>query len=444
MNKRTFFVASALSWTCISGMGRAAEAPLQIEDRYKALESLARGLYFIESMYVDPKAVNPDFLVQKALKGVTSSLDPHTTIMPKKAYEQLSLDTQGKFGGVGVIVSYEKNKIKIIAPMEGSPAWEAGIRSGDIITAIDGKKIEDINGEEALDRMKGEVGTTLLLTIKRANEPKDLQFKLVRKFIKVASTRGQLLSDTIGYARISSFQEDSSENLEKILNGFKQIDGLVLDLRDNPGGLLDQAVKVSDLFLESGVIVSTVGRDPKKVEREFAHKNGTYPNFPIVVLVNSGSASASEIVAGALQDHKRALIMGSKTFGKGSVQTLISLPNGSGLKLTIARYYTPLERSIQAIGITPDIAVDAHPMDADSDRASQDRTPKDGKPTKRRKESDLEGHISAGDLSELAKDSGITGEIKNWPEAMKEDTELKTAFSYLKGFKMFSPPKSKD
>lgn len=430
-------VTLAFSYLTLVPLAHSAEGPLPLEDRYKALETLARGLYFVETMYVDPKVVDPEVLVQRALKGVTSGLDPHTTIMPKKAYEQLSIDTKGKFGGVGVIVSYEKNKIKVIAPMEGSPAWEAGIRSGDIITSIDGKKVEDINGEEALERMKGEVGTTLLLTIKRANEAKDLQFKLVRKFIKVASTRGQLLSDTIGYARISSFQEDSSENLEKILNSFKQLDGLVLDLRDNPGGLLDQAVKVSDLFLESGVIVSTVGRDPQKIEREFAHKNGTFPNFPIVVLVNGGSASASEIVAGALQDHKRALIMGSKTFGKGSVQTLISLPNGSGLKLTIARYYTPLDRSIQAIGITPDIAIDI------SSEAAQEPQVKDAKPGKRRKEADLEGHISSGDLSEIAKDSGISSEIKNWPDAMKEDTEIKTAFSYLKGFKMFSPAKSK-
>ena len=229
-------VAIAVSCMSFTRAVLAAEAPLPLEDRYKALETLARGLYFVETMYVDPKAVDPEVLVQRALKGVTSGLDPHTTIMPKKAYEQMSIDTKGKFGGVGVIVSYEKNKIKVIAPMEGSPAWEAGIRSGDIITSIDGKKIEDINGEEALERMKGDVGTTLHLTIKRANEAKDLQFKLVRKFIKVASTRGQLLSDTIGYARISSFQEDSSENLEKILNGFKQLDWLVLDLRDNPGG----------------------------------------------------------------------------------------------------------------------------------------------------------------------------------------------------------------
>jgi carboxyl-terminal processing protease len=334
-------------------------------------------------------------------------------------------------------VSYENNKIKVVSPMEGTPAWTAGIKSGDIITSIDGKRVEEFNGEEALDKMKGEVGSTVTLSIKRDNEPKELIFKLVRKFIKVASTRGQMLSENIAYARISSFQEDSSDNLEKILQGFKNIDGLILDLRDNPGGLLDQAVKICDFFLDSGIIVSTVGRDPKKIEREFAHKNGTFPNFPMVVLVNGGSASASEIVAGALQDHKRALIMGSRTFGKGSVQTLISLPNGSGLKLTIARYYTPLDRSIQAKGITPDIATEAL---LTSDSARDSETTK-GKKT--RKESDLAGHISGDDLSNAAKEPGIAGDANSWPEALRSDVELKTAYSYLKGFKMFGPVKSK-
>ena len=432
-----FFIGAVISSSIFSKEALSAATRLPIEERYRALESLARGLYFIENMYVDPKAVSSEVIVQHALKGVTNGLDPHTTIMPKRAFDQFSVDTQGKFGGVGVIVSYENSKIKVVSPMEGTPAWNAGIKSGDIITAIDGKRVEDFNSEEALDKMKGEVGSTITLTIKRENEPKELIFKLVRKFIKVASTRGQMLSENIAYARISSFQEDSSDNLEKILRGFNNIDGLVLDLRDNPGGLLDQAVKICDFFLDSGIIVSTVGRDPKKIEREFAHKNGTFPNFPMVVLVNGGSASASEIVAGALQDHKRALIMGSRTFGKGSVQTLISLPNGSGLKLTIARYYTPLDRSIQAKGITPDIATE--PL-SPSDVARDSELSK-GK--KMRKEADLEGHISGDDLSSFSKEPGIAGDAKSWPEGLKNDVELKTAYSYLKGFKMFGPLKSK-
>jgi carboxyl-terminal processing protease len=434
---QALFVGGFVYTSIFSDFGYSGSLRLPIEERYKALESLARGLYFIENMYVDPNAVASDLVVQNALKGVTNGLDPHTTIMPKRTFDQFSVDTQGKFGGIGVIVSYENNKIKVVSPMEGTPAWTAGIKSGDIITSIDGKRVEEFNGEEALDKMKGEVGSTVTLSIKRDNEPKELIFKLVRKFIKVASTRGQMLSENIAYARISSFQEDSSDNLEKILQGFKNIDGLILDLRDNPGGLLDQAVKICDFFLDSGIIVSTVGRDPKKIEREFAHKNGTFPNFPMVVLVNGGSASASEIVAGALQDHKRALIMGSRTFGKGSVQTLISLPNGSGLKLTIARYYTPLDRSIQAKGITPDIATEAL---LTSDSARDSETTK-GKKT--RKESDLAGHISGDDLSNAAKEPGIAGDANSWPEALRSDVELKTAYSYLKGFKMFGPVKSK-
>jgi len=406
-----------------------------LEERYKALESLAKGLYYLETLYVDPNMVSPDSMVQKALKGITSSLDPHSTLLPQKAYEKMTNDTQGKFGGVGVIVSYEKNKLKVIAPIEGSPAWEEGIKSGDLIVEINRVKVEGMSGEEALERLKGDVGSKLLLKIQRSGVSVNFEVKLTRKIIKLASTRGQKLTENIGYAKVTSFQNDTTETLEKIIVGFGEFDGLILDLRDNPGGLLDQAIKVADLFLEGGVIVSTVGHDPKKIEREFAHKSGTLKNFPIVVLVNGGSASASEIVAGALQDHKRALLMGTKTFGKGSVQTVISLPNGTGLKLTIARYYTPLDRSIQAKGITPDVTLDRAIPGPGEQLESNSR--------KTRKESDLDGHISGDDLSDISKESGINGDINLWPENLRQDQDLKTAYSYLKGFKMFGPTKVK-
>jgi carboxyl-terminal processing protease len=236
-----------------------------------------------------------------------------------------------------------------------------------------------------------------------------------------------MLGDSTLYARISSFQENTADELEGIIqkNDPSKIKGMILDLRDNPGGLLDQAVAVTDLFIESGIIVSTVGRDKDKVEREFARKRGTIATFPMVVLVNGGSASASEIVAGALQDHERALLVGTTTFGKGSVQTLLSLPDGSGLKLTVARYYTPKDRSIQAKGIRPDVVV--------TDKNSVER--ENGGET--RKESDLKGHIESADLSDIAANQGITKAIRNWPEAMQKDVQLTTGFTYLKSYSMF-------
>jgi carboxyl-terminal processing protease len=235
-----------------------------------------------------------------------------------------------------------------------------------------------------------------------------------------------MLEDTTLYARISSFQENTAEELSALIqkNNPQKMTGMILDLRDNPGGLLDQAVAVTDLFIESGIIVSTIGRDKNRVEREFARKRGTLAPFPVVVLINGGSASASEIVAGALQDHERALLVGTTSFGKGSVQTLLSLPDGSGLKLTVARYYTPKDRSIQARGIRPDIIV--------SEKNAVDR-----ETSGPRKESDLKGHIESSDLSDIAANQGITNAIRSWPEAMQKDLQLTTGFTYLKSYAMF-------
>jgi carboxyl-terminal processing protease len=403
-----------------------------LDQRYQSLETLARGLFYLETMYVDPNRVQQEEMVTNALRGIIQHLDPHTMLMPKKAFEQLTIDTQGKFGGVGIIVSPEKEKLIVVSPIEGTPAANAGIKAGDEIIAIDGVSLAKTNTNEATDRMRGEPGSILKLRIRREGEKAPLDFDLVREIIKVKSVRGQPLADGIHYVRIASFQENTGEELDDALKGAKgKLAGLILDLRDNPGGLLDQAVRVSDEFIDSGLIVSTVGRDRNKVEREFAKKRGTFGEFPMVVLVNGGSASASEIVAGALQDHERALILGTTTFGKGSVQTLVSLPDGSGLKLTVARYYTPKDRSIQAKGITPDLVV---PLRKSS--------PKTGKHVKAndedaRKEADLEGHISSDDLSDLAATSGIAHAVQTWPEAMRSDNQLVTAYTYLKSWSRF-------
>ncbi len=395
-------------------------------NRYKNLETLARGLFYLETMYVDPEKVKEDQMIQHALKGVVDHLDPHTLLMPAKAFEQMTMDTQGKFGGVGIIVSQERGKIIVVSPIEDTPAHKAGIKAGDEITEIDDQPIAKFKNADAVDRMRGEPGSVMKLTITRKDVKEPLKFKLIREIIKVKSVRGQMLEDTTLYARISSFQENTSEELSALIqkNNPQKLTGMILDLRDNPGGLLDQAVAVTDLFIDSGIIVSTIGRDKNRVEREFARKRGTLAPFPVVVLINGGSASASEIVAGALQDHERALLVGTTSFGKGSVQTLLSLPDGSGLKLTVARYYTPKDRSIQAKGIRPDIIV--------SEKNAADREANGP-----RKESDLKGHIESSDLSDIASNQGITNAIRSWPDVMQKDLQLTTGFTYLKSYAMF-------
>ncbi len=402
--------------------GKVGELP-PIDKRYQVLETLARGMYYLETMYVDETKVKPEDLAINALRGVTDRLDPHTVLMPKKAFEQLTIDTQGKFGGVGVIVSQENNKLTVVSPIEDTPAYVAGVKAGDEIIAINGQDIRAMKSSDAVELMRGEPGSVLKLSVIREGVKDPISFSLTREIIKVKSVKGETLSQSIKYARISSFQEETADELEAFLAKQKDMKGLVLDLRDNPGGLLDQAVKVSDIFIESGLIVSTVGRDRAKVEREFATKRGTRAGFPVVVLINGGSASASEIVAGALQDHERALIMGTTSFGKGSVQTLVSLPDGSGLKLTVARYFTPKDRSIQAKGITPDIMVPYQ----DKGKKAADAGKSDG-----RKESDLEGHINSEDLSDLAKETDIKHYTKSWPKDLGDDNQVVTAFTYLK------------
>lgn len=409
----------------------------QVDTRYMPLETLARGLFFLETMYVDEKRVEMDAMVTNALRGVIEKLDPHTVLMPKKAFEQLTIDTQGKFGGVGIIVSQENGRLIVVSPIEDTPAYTAGIKSGDEIIAIDDTPLAKMKNQDAVDFMRGEPGSTLKLTIKREGVKELKEFELVREIIKVKSVREQSLGNGVHYVRISSFQENTGEELDDILKTNRpKLGGLVLDLRDNPGGLLDQAVRVTDLFIESGLIVSTVGRDRSRIEREFASKRGTYLGFPVVVLVNGGSASASEIVAGALQDHERALILGTTTFGKGSVQTLVSLPDGSGLKLTVARYYTPKDRSIQAKGITPDLVVPLKkPLRAGrSSNAPQGQQAAPQPDREGRKEVDLEGHITSDDLSDLSKEGDLGEVVKKWPEPMRGDNQLMAAFSYLKSW----------
>jgi len=289
------------------------------------------------------------------------SLDPHSSYLDEQSFKYMNEQTQGKFGGLGIEVTMEQGLVKIVSPIDDTPASEAGLKPGDYITNIDGETVIGMSLNDAVDKMRGKVGSKIKLTIRRINE-KPFDVTLKREEIKIQSVKSEIKNDDVIYIRISSFSEEVDKNIEKSIKKLsknKKIKGVVLDVRNNPGGLLDQAVAVSDLFLNQGEIVSTRSRNPEDTVRYTAKDGDIINGMPIVVIINDGSASASEIVAGALQDHKRAVVLGEKSFGKGSVQTVVPLGNDSAMRLTTARYYTPSGRSIQAKGIEPDIVV--HP-----------------------------------------------------------------------------------
>ena len=404
--------------------------------KYQALEAFAKALNILESQYVDPASVNPNALMEKALKGIATDLDPHTVYLSPKQYLEFSSDTSGKFGGIGIIVNPANGRLEVVEVIEGSPAQKNGLKVGDIITNIDGFAINAKSMEEALSKMRGPVGSVIKITCTSSDPagkgPRTKDLVLHREVIRTKSVTMHELSDGFAYAKLSIFQEDASESLGKNLRDFEQknhgkIQGLILDLRNNPGGLLEQAVKVTNLFIDSGIIVSTIGRDKNKPEDvEYAVKRNTLPYFPMIVLVNEGTASASEIVAGALQDRERAIIMGTQTFGKGSVQSIVPLPNGGALKLTIARYYTPNGRSIQAKGITPDIPL--------LSQSTINKINTDVHDPKTRREVDLDKHIVSQDedSAALMKKKENDKDMIQWPKALKEDYQVKSAYAYLK------------
>lgn len=417
---------SFFSLLCSSPILAAEPTKASVFDRYQSMEVLVKTLFYIENMYVNPDQAKMDDLINNAIEGVVNKLDPHTVHLSKKAFAQLTADTKGQIGGVGIIVKVEKDKLIIVSPIEGRPAMKKGIKAGDEIIAINDILVSKL-GPDAFDLMHGESGTTLKLSIRRKGVEKPLEFSMIREVIQLSSVNSVTLGEGIVYTKITNFQENTSEDLRKVLkDNAGKIKGLIIDLRNNPGGLLQEAVNVADLFLESGLIVSTVGRMRDRVEREFARKQDSYVDFPIITLINEGSASAAEIVAGALQDHRRSLIMGTPSFGKGSVQTLIALPDGSGLKLTIATYYTPNDRSIQAKGIQPDIIV----------LNKQTIVPV----PEAKKEANLRGHLMSNDLSGLGKKGGLLSEMASWPAEMAEDYQVESAFTYLKGWSVFHGP----
>jgi carboxyl-terminal processing protease len=406
---------------------------------YESLESFSNILSIVRKNYVED--VETKNLVNGAINGMLNSLDPHSAYLTPELYKELQSDTQGRFGGLGIEITVKSGILTVVSPIEDTPAAKAGIKPGDQIFKIEEEFTKDMSLVDAVKKMRGAKGTKINLTIKRESVADLLEFTLVRDIIRVQSVRTRNLEPGYGYIRLAQFQERSDRDLQRTLEKMAAekggIKGLVLDLRNNPGGLLTQAVRVSDMFLDSGLIVYTEGRIESQKQRYFAQKDGTWTDFPIVVLVNGGSASASEIVAGALQDHKRAVVLGTKTFGKGSVQTILPLDDNSALRLTTARYFTPKGRSIQATGIVPDIVVESGPGP-------------DGKVEERRRpgvrEENLPGHLhnpqqtpnpqpETGDKDkekQIIPPSAPTGD-----ETIDNDVQLKRALDLLKSWDVF-------
>lgn len=352
-------------------------------------------------------------LIEAAINGMLTSLDPHSGYLNDKAFDEMKVQTRGEFGGLGIEVTLEGGLIKVVSPIDDTPAYHAGIHAGDYISHIDNEAVTGMTLNEAVDKMRGKPGTKVIITVLREGEAEPIDIPIIRDVIKIKSVRGEREGD-VAYIRITSFSEQTAGMLKKeFLKQKKEIGkdlkGLVLDLRNNPGGLLDQAIEVSDAFLDQGEIVSTRGREKESTKRVNARKGDITDGLPIVVLINSGSASASEIVAGALQDHARAVVMGTRSFGKGSVQTVIPLPGNRAMRLTTSRYYTPSGRSIQAEGITPDIEVEMAKVESVQTQK------------RRFTEANLPGHLVNGD-------SKKTTTPKNLPEVKKDgkDKEEKT------------------
>ncbi len=330
------------------------------EGRYSELQVFTKVLNLIEKYYVEE--VDTKKLIYGSIKGMLKELDPHTNFLPPDIYEEFESETTGKFGGLGIEITIQKGLLTVISPIEDSPAWKAGVKSGDKIVEIEGVATKGLSLVDAAQKMRGPKGSKIRLGIMREGFEKPKDFIVSREVIKLNSVKYTDLDDGYGYYKVTNFIENTAEDLEKLLNNHekkhKGHKGAIIDLRSNPGGILDQAIKVSDLFLDDGIIVSTIPREEKGKEVVGAKKGRDFVNFPIIVLVNEFSASASEILAGALQDNHRALIMGQRSFGKGTVQTVVKLGDGSALKMTTARYFTPSGKSIQAEGIHPDVILE--------------------------------------------------------------------------------------
>ncbi len=392
----------------------------QNKSPYKSLENFANVMNLLEKNYVED--INSNEIIQGAIKGMISALDPHSSYMTAENFRDLQVETKGSFSGIGIEVSIKDGVLAVVSPIEGTPAFEQGIKAGDKIIKIDNSYTKSMGMMEAVKLLRGKKGSKVTLTIYRTGWTEMRDFTFERNIVPLHSVKSQMLSPGYAYIRITNFQakttHDTLAQLQK-LNKKEPLKGLILDLRNNPGGLLEQAVSIVDIFQKKGIIVSTRGRLANQTMEYKAHASGPEYTFPMVVLVNEGSASASEIVAGALQDDKRALILGVQTFGKGSVQTVFPLNNGDGLRLTTAKYYTPNGRSIQAEGITPDFIVPLQQIPSDAE--DYDNLPKFIR------EKDLKNHFKNDNKTKRAKEND---KIR---KKLKEDNQLKTALMLLRG-----------
>ena len=449
MKKLAYLVTGvALSLTVIGGTFdlHAAEKEKKKEnvDTYRLLNLFGDVFERVRSSYVTE--TSDQDLIEAAITGMLTSLDPHSSYLNAKNFKDMRVQTRGKFGGLGIEVTMENGLIKVVSPIDDTPAHRAGLQPGDFITHLDGEQVLGLTLSQAVEKMRGKVGENIKLTIRRVNKP-PFDVTVTRGIIPIRTVRSRIEGEDIGYVRISSFSQPTGSGLKKAMEKIKKelgknFKGLVLDLRNNPGGLLDQAITVSDAFLDKGEIVSTRSRNKEEHQRFNARPGDLTDGKPIVVLINRGSASASEIVAGALQDHKRAIILGTKSFGKGSVQTIIPLQEHGAMRLTTARYYTPSGRSIQEIGVTPDIKVEQMRIEAIG-------------PRRRTREADLRGalkndngknHVGDkkdkfGEKSDNKSKKAPNSKKKPAPavsNSNRQDFQLQRALDLLRGVSLFS------
>jgi carboxyl-terminal processing protease len=408
-------------------IGKGWERTGHATETYEELKTFSEVLTQVQKHYVEE--VKAKDLVQGAIRGMLATLDPHSAYMTPEMYKEIQVETKGEFGGVGIQIGIKDNRLAVIAPIEGTPAQKAGIRAGDFITKVNDETTKDLTLMEAVQKMRGPKGTKVILTIQRDGTADPMVFTLVRDIIRIESVRNKVIESNLAYIRLTQFQESTAKDLSRALKQFRdqKLQSVILDLRNNPGGLLTSAVEVSEQFVGSGkLIVYIKSRDGRKDEY-VSHMKEPPEDYPMIVLVNEGSASASEIVAGALQDWGRAVIIGTTTFGKGSVQTILPLADGSGLRLTTAKYYTPKGRSIQSTGITPDIIVKAQPVAKVENKEKEDeaRTPKPKEQTP--------GPKPGEDAA--PKSNGSTPELGEAP--IEEDPQLQKAVELLKTWKIF-------
>jgi len=438
-----------LSFASITLMGRLQEGKTASPEKqeYAFLEVFNQAVYLVEQNYV--KEVDAKTLYYGAIQGMLNALDPHSVYLTPDYFRDMKIELQGQFGGIGIEVGVREGRLSVIAPLEDTPAWRAGFKPGDLIVKIDGVSTEGMNLEDAVHRMRGKVGGRVTITLFRQGwaEPKD--FPITREVIQIKAVRkAEIIDGKFGYLRLVTFNDNTSTDLSKAMKELMdktggKISGLVLDLRNNPGGKLEQAVEVSKTFISEGLIVSTKGRIKESNQNFYAHKQNAYTGFPMVVLVNAGSASASEIVAAAIKDSGRGILLGAKTYGKGSVQSLYTLKDGSGMKITTAYYYTPSGKSIQAEGITPDIVVEELSPE-DMARLEQERRLDE---ERRFKEENLPGYIKQEE-AQKNKSGEKTAEPPEreevgFEELALKDYQLRRAIEILKSWEVFQANSSK-